>query len=151
MNENSTSLDRLHDLVVPPPVPWWPPSPGWVILLALAAGILLGWLVKTFVRWQANRYRREALALLKETPAAELSSLVKRVALTVWPREEVAGLTGPAWLRFLDRTGGMNLFVAGPGRTLESAAFDPSVSGDDKARRRAVKEWILKHERKEER
>ncbi|QJE98832.1 DUF4381 domain-containing protein [Luteolibacter luteus] len=150
MNEDPTSLDRLHDLVVPPPAPWWPLAPGWWILLGFIAALVLGWLLKSFIRWQKNRYRREALAMLQDTPVAGLSALVKRVALSAWPREEVADLTGPAWLRFLDRTGGMNLFVAGAGKPLENVAFDPAAKSDDKALRRAVKEWIVKHERKEE-
>lgn len=149
MNENPTSLDRLHDLVTPPPVPWWPPAPGWAIVLALFALLLLGLLLKVFMHWQANRYRREALSLLENTPPAGLSALLKRVALTVWPREEVADLTGDRWLRFLDRTAKTNLFVAGTGKTLESAAFDPAADTHAPDLRRAVREWILKHRREE--
>lgn len=146
----TTSLDRLHDLIVPPPAPWWPPAPGWLILLTLIALLLLTSLLKSFIRWQADRYRREALAKLHDTPLTGLSALVKRVALTVWPREQVADLTGPAWLSFLDRTGSMNLFVTGPGKSLERVAYDPAARTDEKALRRAVKEWIRKHERKED-
>lgn len=149
MNENSTSLDRLHDLVTPPPVPWWPPAPGWAIVLALFALLLLAVLLKVFMHWQANRYRREALAMLENTPPAGLSALLKRVALTVWPREEVADLTGEPWLQFLDRTGSMNLFAGGAGKHLESVAFNPAADAGAPDLRRAAREWIQKHRREE--
>lgn len=149
MNPDATSLDRLHDLVVPPPVPWWPPTPGWLIVIAAAALCLLAWIVKRVMAWQANRYRREALALLDEMGAGELSNLVKRVALAAWPREDVARLTGGKWLEFLDRSAGLDLFVAGPGAELEKAAFDPGADLDEAPLRSAVREWIVKH-RKEE-
>lgn len=98
------------------------------------------------MRWQANRYRREALALLEETPPEQLSALAKRVALTAWPRSEVADLTGQAWLAFLDRSGGLELFAKGPARRLEDAAYAGTLpEGDEVAIRKALREWILKH------
>lgn len=147
MNEEAANLDRLHDLMPAPPLPWWPPTPGWSILLAAAVLALLAVLLKVFMRWQADRYRREALAELPQTPVENLSALAKRVALTVWPREEVARLSGIAWLEFLDRSGDLDLFVAGPGQELEASAFHPENGGDALALRAAVKEWILKHRR----
>lgn len=146
MNTDPTSLDRLHDLVVPPPVPWWPPQPGWMILMAAGALAVIGLVVKAFMRWQANRYRREALDLLGDTPLDQLSALAKRVALTSWPRGEVANLTGSAWLAFLDRSSGLDLFTNGPARRLEDAAYGGSIGKDEEgAIRGAVRDWILKH------
>ncbi|MES2438092.1 MAG: DUF4381 domain-containing protein [Verrucomicrobiota bacterium] len=150
MNSDPTSLDRLHDLVTPPPAPWWPLTPGPAIALAVAAAILLAWLLRIIMRWQADRYRREALALLEKTPPEQLSSLAKRVALTAWPREEVANLTGKPWLEFLDRSGDMDAFVNGPGNLIESLAFDPAAEKHEAPVRDSVREWIRKH-RKEER
>ena len=39
------SLQNLNDIVVPGPVAWWPPAPGWYVLAAFAlAGLAwLGW------------------------------------------------------------------------------------------------------------
>lgn len=146
MNSDPTSLDSLRDLVVPPPAPWWPPQPGWAILMAAAALALLGLALKAFMRWQANRYRREALDLLDSTPPEQLSALAKCVALTTWPRGEVADLTGPAWLAFLDRSGGLDLFAKGPARRLEDAAYGGSIAKDEAgAIRGALREWIQKH------
>jgi hypothetical protein len=151
MNDDPASLDRLHDLVVPPPVPWWPPTTGWVIVLValgLAVGLaVVAMLLKALMKWQADRYRREALDLLEDpaTRPSEWPALLKRTALAVWPREEVAQLTGKEWLAFLDRTAGMNAFSAGAGTTIESIAFDPKAgegAGDLKA---MVREWIRRH------
>ena len=147
MSEDPASLDRLHDVVVPPPVPWWPPTTGWTIVLIALGFAVLSLLVKAFIRWQADLYRREALALLEDpaTTPAEWSGLLKRTALAVWPREEVAHLTGREWLVFLDRTAGTTVFSDGAGKTLESIAFDPGScenAGDLKA---LVREWILRH------
>jgi hypothetical protein len=40
------SRQKLNDIVVPAPVPWWPPAPGWYVLLgiSLAALVLMGFL-----------------------------------------------------------------------------------------------------------
>jgi hypothetical protein len=150
MSDDPASLERLHDLVLPPPVPWWPPTLGWVIVLTALVLVVLALLLKAIIAWQANRYRREALHLLDDpaTKPAEWSALLKRTALAVWPRDEVADLTGREWLAFLDRTAGMTAFSTGAGKTIESIAFDPKageITGDLKAE---VRKWIL-HHRKE--
>ena len=147
MNDDPSSLDRLHDLVVPPAVPWWPPTPGWELVLAALALGVLALLLKAMMRWQADRYRREALKALDDpgTKPADWSALLKRTALAIWPREEVAHLTGREWLAFLDRTAGMSAFSGGAGSAIESIAFDPKggeASGDLKS---VVREWIKRH------
>lgn len=147
MNDDPASLERLHDVVTPPPVPWWPPTTGWTIVLAVLALGVMALLLKIFMKWQADRYRREALALLDDpaTLPSEWSALLKRTALAVWPREEVAKLTGGEWLAFLDRTARMDRFVVGPGRGLEPLAFDPDARGDHAALKAAAREWIRRH------
>ncbi|RYD65708.1 MAG: DUF4381 domain-containing protein [Verrucomicrobiaceae bacterium] len=147
MKDDPASLDRLHDLVVPPPVPWWPPTTGWAIVLVALGLAVVGLLLKAFMKWQADRYRREALSQLDDpaTKPSEWSALLKRTALVVWPREEVAGLTGKEWLAFLDRTAGMSAFSTGSGKSIESIAFDPKAgesAGDLKV---VVREWIQRH------
>jgi hypothetical protein len=147
MNDDPANLDRLHDVVTPPPVPWWPPTAGWAIVLVALGLALLVLLLKIFMRWQANRYRREALALLDDpaTKVEEWSALLKRAALAVWPREEVAHLTGKEWLAFLDRTAGMSAFSMGAGKTIESIAFDPKSAGGASELKAVVHEWICRH------
>src|SRR5262245_11663928 len=59
------SLDNLIDIVTPPPVPAWPPAPGWYVVAAVAA-LLFGWsLWRAAVRWRRAAYRRAALAELE--------------------------------------------------------------------------------------
>ena len=130
------SLQNLNDIVMPSPVAWWPPAPGWYVLFVL---VLLGLLVMAWLqwrRWRANRYRREALAELSlirtnttSTGMAGLPELLKRAALSVWPRGEVAALTGPDWHQFLDRTAGLNQFCSGAGETLDRLAYLKPGSG----------------------
>ena len=75
-----TSLDRLHDVIVPPPVPWWPPAPGWLVIGFLLVLVLVCWFIRGIRPWQSNCYRREALKLLEgaHDPVGELPTLIKR-------------------------------------------------------------------------
>jgi hypothetical protein len=101
MND-STNLDRLHDLALPPEVPWWPPAPGWYVLIALALAAA-GWLAfRAWRHWRSNAYRRAALQELKslDTPA-DIAELLRRTALAVSPRSSVAEKSGSAWLDWL--------------------------------------------------
>ncbi|WP_052362427.1 DUF4381 domain-containing protein [Falsirhodobacter sp. alg1] len=105
-------LSQLHGLREPDAVSMTPETPAWFVL----GGIILLALALLFWRWtrhrRANAYRREALALLariapdltRGNPAAlpELDRLLRRTALAVYPRAEVASLTGADWARYLD-------------------------------------------------
>jgi hypothetical protein len=102
MTLDPTSLDRLHDLVLPSAVPWWPPAPGWYVVLALLV-LAAGWLAWRFwKRRRANAYRRAALrrlATLRDAPA--IAELLRRTALAIMPRPVVAAKTGTAWTDWL--------------------------------------------------
>jgi len=107
MNEAATSLDRLHDIVMPPDVPWWPPAPGWYAVLAVAV-VLLCWLAFRFWRsWRANAYRRAALReLASANDAAGVAEILRRTALVIAPRADIAQKTGDDWLDWLESRGG---------------------------------------------
>ena len=123
------SLQKLNDIVQAGAVPWWPPAPGWYVL-AGALVLAAVWAAYRGLRhWQRNRYRREARreldAIVRDGPTAapRVPELLKRVALSAWPRERVAGLTGRDWLAFLDRSAQSDRFGGCGGSLLERAAY----------------------------
>ena len=99
----ATSLDRLHDIVVPDPVPWLPPAPGWYGLAALVLIVGIVMAFRGWQRWKANAYRREALQELERAESsAAIAALLRRVALNESPRRaEIVTLSGDAWLQWL--------------------------------------------------
>jgi hypothetical protein len=161
-------LDRLEPLIAPAPVGWWPPAPGWWLLLALVP--LLGWglwkLIPRLPRRQAKPLRRESAldprrqAALDELarlprpfdrqPAGpwlqQLNSLLKRLCLADYPEAGCQTLSGRAWLGFLDSrcpAAGLTRWMV-----LVEGAYRPDCRLDDKAvaeLARAVETWIRKH------
>jgi len=102
MNPSASSLDRLHDIVLPPEVPWWPPAPGFWFLcvLILAPVFLFAW--RSWRHWRADAYRRAALReLANASSPAMLAAVLRRTALAAFPREMVAVLTGSRWVDWL--------------------------------------------------
>jgi hypothetical protein len=139
-------LSNLRDLALPPEVPLWPPAPGWWIVAAagLAAVVILS--AAALARYRANAYRREALRQLDAVDSEGISTVLKRTALAAWPREQVATLTGSAWLAFLDRTARTTAFTSGAGRHIEALAFGGAVDGPSAdAARAAAKTWVRGH------
>jgi len=108
------SLQNLNDIVLPATVGLWPLAPGWYFLTGLLL-IALAWLsYRLLQRWINNRYRRAALTelqlLAEDTQNAEkrdsslrqLPVLLKRTALSAYPRKQVASLSGDDWYGFLN-------------------------------------------------
>ena len=131
MEQDATSLGRLHDLVLPPPVPWWPLAAGWYVVLGIVALVVIAAGLRWWFQWRANAYRRAAIRALQlaETPAA-ISEVLRRTALVIAPRSTIAELTGLRWPEWLAArspdvmsTDVRDLLAAGAyGRT--NAAFD---------------------------
>jgi hypothetical protein len=133
----------LRELQLPELTGWWPLAPGWWVLIAIAVLGLLWLLYRAVRRFKANAPRRLALRQLDLIQqnfergenavlvGRSLSSLLRRAMLAYAPRSEVAGLSGEAWLRWLDYGLPQNLFCDGPGRIVESLPYMNPESVDD--------------------
>jgi hypothetical protein len=107
---------QLRDIRGLDGIPWWPLAPGWWLL---AAGIILGfWLAWRLLphlkipavmditwRWDAARHlrnlRRRARDQDPRDTLAELSELLRRIAMARYGRDACAAITGREWLEWL--------------------------------------------------
>ena len=162
MPATANPLDQLKDIHTPDAIGLWPPAVGWYLIVAflIAALVLVG--VMLWRRWQQNAYRRVALrecddigqeiaaGLDYRTAAIRIATLLKRTALSVFPRAEVAPLSGDAWILFLESKASEARFSVASSQLLIEASFrenPPDNQSDlaqllDEARR-----WIRKHQR----
>jgi Ca-activated chloride channel family protein len=147
----------LIDIPLPREVSLWPQT--WEARLATV--LLLVVVIASVWRFahhrRVNRYRREALAELnafRRSSAADrsdllarLSVLVRRTALAAFPRDQVAPLTGPAWLAFLDRSYGGQEFSKGVGRLLVNGPYWQIAPDDAELQSLVtlVRRWIRRH------
>ncbi len=141
MNPASQTALQLRDIHLPAEPGFWPPAPGWWILAALLLA-LLAWTGRVLLRrYRLQRQRQRILAMLGEleqepanniTPEriAQISSLLRRLALMRYPHQRVAALTGSEWLRFLDESGGDGRFCHGPGQVLANGPYQPALADD---------------------
>jgi hypothetical protein len=151
---NPDPLAQLRGYHLPEPVSWWPPAPGWWLLAVLLPAVIgtAAWLFLVYRRRVAARRsaRRELQALRSAHAAGSddaalargLSRLLRRFALARFPRERVAGLTGEAWLRFLDRYATDRAFTAGAGRALVEAPYRPDAPLPATELTNLVEQWI---------
>lgn len=148
------ALAALRDIHLPAEPGWWPPAPGWWLLTLIVLAVLTT-LAHHTKKWRAKSLpRRRALHRLAELQSrsdqgcdpvsliGDLSTLLRRTALARYPREDVAGLTGQNWLRFLDRSGDTDQFTVGPGECLMSAPYRQQDSIDTAGVLRLAESWI---------
>ncbi len=157
------SLQNLHDIVVPDPIPWLPPAPGWYALGLTGLLLLIWFCANKYLAWNRNKYRREALAALDrfEKELAEttqyreilpqLPQLVKRTALAAYGRARVASLAGSDWLAFLDNTCSTDVFGKGAGNLLLQCSYEPATSLETVSKGhvsdlcKVIRQWINNH------
>ena len=125
---------QLQDIHLPESASFWPLALGWWILIAVIA-LLASWIIiKAFKHAKQKRHQRTILAKfkilekkLKANPSnatvAEINTLLRQLAITYYPRSEIASLTGGDWLHFLDESGDTHDFSRGAGRILIEAPY----------------------------
>lgn len=148
----AATLDALRDIHLPPtPVlalavpPWWLAAAVLVLLAAVF------WLVRRFVRRRSLRIALRELAGLAADHAREpdatrlargLSRLLRRYAMVRFAQPGIEGLSGSAWLRFLDAQGGKGAFCHGIGATLETRPYQSCGAFDEAALIALVRRWL---------
>ncbi|PTU79464.1 DUF4381 domain-containing protein [Pseudomonas indoloxydans] len=160
-------LDQLQPLIDPPPVPWWPPAPGWWLLAVLLP--LLAWgLWRLLHNWQQRPRKvttEQALDPLRQAALDELSrlskpydgapagpwlqqlnALLKRLCRERYPESASHTLSSRAWLAFLDNrcpAAGLTRWMI-----LVDGSYKPQCTLSDKAiveLDQAITIWIRKH------
>ena len=143
----------LRDIHLPDPIGWWPLAPGWWGLLALVTllvGILV-YLIRRRRRVTPIKLALHELSLLEANPALSareqleaLSILMRRVAMTLYPREDVAGHAGEDWVNWLNNATGKAYFEGELGRLLMFGAYSEAPSASSVAELLTTyRQWLM--------
>jgi hypothetical protein len=142
-------LAQLKDIHLPKPIGFWPLAYGWYVLAVLVFVLLLALVLGLRQHRRNARPKKEALHLLANyqeqyeqkhhttLACAQISQLLKRVALAYYPRDEVAGLHGEAWLSFLNQEA-----VDLDFKPLEDLPYKPESSVDLQPLFKSARRWI---------
>jgi hypothetical protein len=126
----------IRDIHFPQEISWFPPAIGWWLLIIFVP-IVSYFLIMLIQRLLQKTAIKEAKKLLKQlqinenlTPLEKviaLSSLLRRVAISLDSKANVGGLTGRAWLDYLDSSIKDAPFKNGVGRCLADAPYQKTL------------------------
>ena len=157
------SLQNLNDIALPESVAWWPLAGGWYFIIGMVL-IILTWSVYRWIkRWTNNRYRRTALNHLRvltkdihdpdkrASGLRQLPILLKRTALSVYPRRQLASLTGKDWHDFLNSKVSTPSFDSTASALLDEVSYtigdlDSVDNQASDALLEACKDWLKHHQ-----
>lgn len=160
--EAEDPLSELADIHLPDAVNFWPPAPGWWVLLALVLVALflvyrqqltrlflrrrlgsalreLDVAYRSFQQQQQNASQRNEAGLkLLQT----FNAILKRVALVHFNDPTLPKMNGRAWLRFLDAQASSAEFTVGTGQVLGDGIYRPVFAADVDALHALCRRWI---------
>ncbi len=163
MYPDATQLRDIHDITG---APWWPLAPGWWLVLAGLAGLgVLIWLFRATWRlripiplvtlgnwrWDAGRELRRLRQQVGEATikqqAADLSELLRRIAMARHGRPACAGRNGTDWLDWLTAHDPKGFDWRAEGRLLLDAPYAPPREADPRRDEMlrlidAVQDWV---------
>jgi len=131
-----TQALQLRDIHLPDSIGWGPPAIGWWLLAVLIplCCFLIVWLYKHITRKTALKTARKHLQQIKQAGDLDnmatliaLSELLRRVAISISPREQTASLTGQAWLDYLDNTMSDSPFTQSTGAWLTQGHYQKTA------------------------
>ncbi|MFA0555228.1 DUF4381 domain-containing protein [Vibrio sp. 10N.222.55.A1] len=145
----------LSPVIAPDAPTWWPLAWGWwaVIITAIFLIALVFFILKR--RKNNQQAKQEALSYFSNSQSQDGLSLskaqdiVRQAALSYFPREKIAGLSGDDWLKFLDAQLAKPLFVAKQSQWQQALYQDVALMNDEqkKAQQQLVNDcetWLRK-------
>ena len=153
---NPDLLSQLRDIHSAAQVPWWPPAPGWWILMFLVLLALI-WLGRRMLaRYRIRKRRKQMLAWVDHLNATvdplrdpqgylgTLNRIFKLVALRAFPDQHCAALAGEDWADFLSvkmkkapSVESLTVLAVGP--------YDPAPKFDSEELSGLARFWIKRH------
>ncbi|MDQ6968029.1 MAG: DUF4381 domain-containing protein [Mariprofundaceae bacterium] len=123
LNQLENALNKLKDIHMPAPEAWWQLALGWYLVIGIGIFLILFGIL-LWPRMRAWHQKKTAKKILKKSIqdetqriedhytqthdslalVANLSTLLRRVSMTVFKTEQTQGLIQDAWLQFLDNT-----------------------------------------------
>lgn len=146
MTQDSASLDGLHDIVLPPDVPWWPLATGWYVVAVAFIVIAVYFIWRFRAGYLANAYRREALRQLAHaTDRVTIAEILRRTALAIVPRAVIAEKSGQVWLDWLSHQCPEALMPDEVRSQLAEGVYQGEVEDQNPEALRAYARFWIKH------
>lgn len=143
---------ELRDIHLPADPSWWPPAPGWWVLLGIVL-VLVAVALILLRKWQRRRrWRVRVMSELDSIAAhqqretdpvrvvAEVSQLLRRASRLL--DTAAPSLHGEAWLRFLDGPLEGTDFSDGIGRVLLEGPYRRDLDMDTDALLALARRWL---------
>jgi uncharacterized protein DUF4381 len=139
-------LSKLRDIHIPEPGGFWPPAPGWWVLLLVFIALVVALALWARRRRQKNAWYRIAdrdLNRLANRAAvtarwfSELNGLLKQSAMARYPNRHPEALSGAEWIDFLLETSPKDRIASRPTVTaMVQSCYQatPDCSPDDAIR-----------------
>jgi hypothetical protein len=131
-------LSQLKDIHIPAPGGFWPPAPGWWVLMIFILLLIAVAIIALRRRRQRNAWRSQArrdLGRLANRAAVtsqwfrELNTLLKQSALARYPERQPQSLTGHEWVDFLLETSPNDRIASRPVvASLVESSYQPTPS-----------------------
>ena len=157
MNQGGNNLlSQLRDIHAAADPGWWPPAPGWWLLVALGVAMLVVAVRYGYRQWRIMRRRRKLLKALDDIATdlhfaeypheylARLNRLFRLVALRAFPGTACARLQGIEWVSFIQslmpqgiRTDDLAALASGP--------YEPEPEFDAQGLQDLARAWVRKY------
>ncbi len=138
-------LNMLEPAPEPSPISMTPQTWGWAALAILLLIVLFAAFSVVHKHRRANAYRRAALAELSvpDIPSAKIAEVLRRTALAAYPRDQVAGLYGDEWIKFLNQSSDIQPLNQELSHALTEAPYKTTPSNEDLMQ--MARHWVKSH------
>lgn len=144
----------LRDIHLPEPISWWPPAPGWWLLLILAIGLAV--FIPCFFRWlkekPINTLAKKEFKIIEINfqehqdgilLVRDISIFLRRVLMSYEGREKAASPTGDDWLDKLNALTPENYFKDSLGESLLQAPYQQQGHINPQDLLKACNNWLV--------